>query len=190
MLPNSLGGSHTIYKEDTNSVATWPASTARKFSYVPSPLKGSGDNQTSQETPRPKGKARKLAKAAISNEGESSTYSQQTGSTTYTIAIRDFIPLAEYIVAMDDDAAATAGIASITNKSNTNQKLNASTSLEGLANSIHSEGMHLTFNYFRLHRFCWTLLRRMNSRCSGDLRDIFGFRYVKTSYHMSLDICS
>lgn len=80
---------------------------------------------------------------------------------------------------MNEEDAGTAGLASITNKYNTKQKLSAGTFLEGLANAIHAEGMHLTFDYFRLHRFCWVLLRSIKSRCSADLRDIFGYNYIE-----------
>jgi hypothetical protein len=45
-----------------------------------------------------KGKARKLAKTATSTNGGSSE-SARSGPTTYTIAIKDFIPLAEHIFA-------------------------------------------------------------------------------------------
>lgn len=80
---------------------------------------------------------------------------------------------------VDAEAADAARVASITNKYNTKQKLNAGTFLEGLANAINAEGMHLTFDYFRLHRFCWLLLRSIKSRCSEDLRDIFGYNYIE-----------
>ncbi|KAH0359655.1 hypothetical protein KCU65_g9838, partial [Aureobasidium melanogenum] len=97
MLPNSLRGSYTIYKEDTDSVTTWLASTARRCGY-PLDLLTLGENTIPQKALRLKGKARKLAKAAASAKGESPE-SARSGSTTYTIAIKDFIPLAEHIVA-------------------------------------------------------------------------------------------
>lgn len=34
--------------------------------------------------------------------------------------------------------------------------------------------MHLTFDYLRLHRFCWTLLRRIKDACSSSLHRLFG----------------
>ncbi|KEQ58310.1 uncharacterized protein M437DRAFT_59780 [Aureobasidium melanogenum CBS 110374] len=99
MLPNSLRGSYTIYKEDTDSVATWLASTAKQCGYALDCLTRPGDDLSSQKGPRLKGKARKLAKAATSAKSKSSESTAHSGSTTYTIAVKDFIPLAEYIVA-------------------------------------------------------------------------------------------
>lgn len=99
MLPNSLRGSYTIYKEDTDSVATWLATTVRRCGYALDLLPGSADNHTAQKASRLKGKARKLAKAAASTRDESSASATRPGSTIYTIAIKDFIPLADHIVA-------------------------------------------------------------------------------------------
>ncbi|CAD0096497.1 unnamed protein product [Aureobasidium mustum] len=97
MLPSSLRGSYTIYKEDTDSVATWLASTARRCGYS-FDLLTTVAKPASQTAPRLKGKARKLAKVAASTKNES-LESKQSGTTTYTIAVKDFIPLAEYIAA-------------------------------------------------------------------------------------------
>lgn len=76
-------------------------------------------------------------------------------------------------------ATDTVRLASTTSRYNTKQKLDAGTFLEGLANAIHAEGMHLAFDYFRLHHFCWMLLRSIKSRCSENLRDIFGYHYIE-----------
>ncbi|KAF5975940.1 diaminopropionate ammonia-lyase [Fusarium coicis] len=75
------------YKEDTNSVAGWLASTAKAHGYKPQ----SNETQTSSSG-RLKGNARKQAKhkAAESN--------QETGQK-YTVAIKDFVPMAEHIAA-------------------------------------------------------------------------------------------
>ncbi|KAG9634568.1 hypothetical protein KCU64_g15366, partial [Aureobasidium melanogenum] len=99
MLPDSLRGSYAIYKEDTDSVATWLASTAKECGYPLDFLTETGDDLSSQKGSRLKCKARKLAKAATSAESGSSESTAYSGLMTYTIAIKDFIPLAEYIVA-------------------------------------------------------------------------------------------
>ncbi|KAG9648457.1 hypothetical protein KCU95_g18015, partial [Aureobasidium melanogenum] len=99
MLPNSLRGSYTIYKEDTDSVATWLASTAKQCGYPLDFLTRPEDGLSSQKGSRLKGKARKLAKAATSAKSGSSESTAHSGSTTYTIAVKDFISLAQYIVA-------------------------------------------------------------------------------------------
>ncbi|KAH0015567.1 hypothetical protein KCU78_g8147, partial [Aureobasidium melanogenum] len=98
MLPDSLRGSYTIYKEDTDSVAAWLASMAKQCGYPLDLLTTPGGDLPSQKGSELKGKARKLAKTATSTNGGSSE-SARSGSTTYTIAIKDFIPLAEHIVA-------------------------------------------------------------------------------------------
>ncbi|KAF5602242.1 diaminopropionate ammonia-lyase [Fusarium pseudocircinatum] len=78
------------YKEDTNSVAGWLASTAKAYGYKPQ----SNETQTSSSG-RLKGNARKKAKqkAAESN--------QETGQK-YTVAIKDFVPMAEHIAAQTE----------------------------------------------------------------------------------------
>ncbi|KAH0158370.1 hypothetical protein KCU67_g7535, partial [Aureobasidium melanogenum] len=98
MLPDSLRGSYTIYKEDTDSVAAWLASTAKQCGYPLDLLTTPGGDLPSQKGSRTKGKARKLAKTTTSTNGGCSE-SARSGSTTYIIAIKDFIPLAEHIVA-------------------------------------------------------------------------------------------
>ncbi|KAH0398678.1 hypothetical protein KCU89_g6990, partial [Aureobasidium melanogenum] len=98
MLTDSLRGSYTIYKEDTDSVAAWLASTAKQCGYPLDLLTTPGGDLPSQKGSRMKGKARKLAKTATSTNGGSSE-SARSGPTTYTIAIKDFIPLAEHIFA-------------------------------------------------------------------------------------------
>lgn len=67
----------------------------------------------------------------------------------------------------------------ITGRYKTATKLSAGTFLEGLANSLHSDGMQLTFDHFRLHRFCWMLLRSIKDACSDSLRHLFGPSYIE-----------
>ncbi|KAG9714423.1 hypothetical protein KCU73_g16216, partial [Aureobasidium melanogenum] len=96
---DSLRGSYTIYKEDTDSVAAWLASTAKQCGYPLNLLTRPGDNLSSQKRSKLKGKALQLAKTATSTKDESPESTARSGSTTYTIAIKHFIPLAEHIVA-------------------------------------------------------------------------------------------
>ncbi|CAD0111931.1 unnamed protein product [Aureobasidium uvarum] len=67
----------------------------------------------------------------------------------------------------------------VTQKFNTTTKLNAGIFLEGLANFLHSDGMNLTFDYFRLHCFCWMLLRSVKDACADSMRQIFGPAYLE-----------
>lgn len=92
MLPDNLVSIYKEYKEDTNAVASWLASTAKSCGY-PSDLLG-GDPP--QATGRLKGKARKEAKAAAAKSQGSSSSSSRPD---YTIAIKDFILLAEFVAA-------------------------------------------------------------------------------------------
>ncbi|RBR05059.1 hypothetical protein FVER53590_12104 [Fusarium verticillioides] len=73
------------YKEDTNSVAGWLASTAKAHGYKPQ----SNETQTSSSG-RLEGNAREKAK-------QKSAESNQETCQKYTVAIKDFVPMAEHI---------------------------------------------------------------------------------------------
>jgi len=92
MLPTPLLSTYAEYKKDTNSVATWLASTARANGCPATHLSQPWDPQ---EIPKPsgrlKGKARKQAKEA--------TNQQTSAPKKYVVAIDDFVPLAKFIVA-------------------------------------------------------------------------------------------
>lgn len=96
MLPGPLVSVYQQYKEDTNAVASWLASTARSCGY-PADLLSGGSSQAPVPEPskRLKGKARKQAKAATPLPQAAS----RTARPDYTIAIKDFIPLAEFVAA-------------------------------------------------------------------------------------------
>ncbi|KAM5342265.1 hypothetical protein ACJ41O_013231 [Fusarium nematophilum] len=92
MLPGPLFSVYQQYKKDTDSVASWLASTAKICGFpadllapVATHPKGSG---------RLKGKARKNAK-----KPNKSTPAPAETAPKYIIAIKDFVPLAEYICA-------------------------------------------------------------------------------------------
>ena len=110
MLPTFLQSSYKTYKEDTNVIATWLAHAAKKCGYSADLL----DHVNHIEPPRNvqpagrlKGKARKQAKqasksAAFTSETPSGQATQpeapQPEVPIYTIKIKEFITLAEYIV--------------------------------------------------------------------------------------------
>ena len=50
--------------------------------------------------------------------------------------------------------------------------------LEDLANALHAEALELTFDYLRLHRFCWILLRQVNDTCKPKLLEMYGPGYL------------
>ncbi|KAE8354727.1 hypothetical protein BDV28DRAFT_130402 [Aspergillus coremiiformis] len=91
MLSEFLTSSYLQYKEDTNSVASWLATTAKKCGY---PVNSSSAAGT--PTGRLKGKARKAAKAQKASTTPSSR------QPTYTIAIKDFVNLAELIASYNN----------------------------------------------------------------------------------------
>lgn len=97
MLPDNLFSVYQQYKKDTNAVASWLASTAKSCG-CPSDLLSGGSFQATEpeQTKRLKGKARKEAKAAAAQQqSTSSSYARPD----YVIAIKNFIPLAEFIAA-------------------------------------------------------------------------------------------
>lgn len=106
MLLESLKSSYLQYKLDTDAVASWLASTATRCGYPKDLLLG-GNNELGQRQPRisskrPKGKARKKAREAKAGNSlpDQSSQTQNEGNSklpTYTIAIKEFVTLAEYI---------------------------------------------------------------------------------------------
>ncbi|KAL8815125.1 MAG: hypothetical protein Q9223_005709 [Gallowayella weberi] len=95
------------YKHDTNVVASWLATTAMCAGYK-GPLGDSSTDKNSMiSSGRLKGKGRKQAKAASVSKIEQSEPSKpvETSKPKYTLAIKDFVPLAEYIADASDSAA-------------------------------------------------------------------------------------
>jgi hypothetical protein len=92
MSHDSLFTSYRRYKEDTDYIACWLTTTAKRCGFVTT----QGDPQKPVEKPKKlKGRARTLARrhAAANADNPKST----TPSATYTIAIKDFLPMAQYI---------------------------------------------------------------------------------------------
>ena len=102
MLPGQLVSAYQQYKKDTDSVASWLASTAKACGY-PADLLSKGSWDPSQQAPakkgggaRLKGKARKEAKAASAS---TETSKPTCSKSKYVVAIADFLPLAQFIAA-------------------------------------------------------------------------------------------
>ncbi|KAF5605846.1 hypothetical protein FPANT_1095 [Fusarium pseudoanthophilum] len=98
MLPPALVSVYHEYKKDTNSIASWLASTAKECGYPAHLLSNTPVSVTKQQTAgagRLKGKARaeakKRAKAAPNKPAPSKE------GPRYVIEIKDFVPLAESI---------------------------------------------------------------------------------------------
>ncbi|KAM7191228.1 hypothetical protein V8F20_009406 [Naviculisporaceae sp. PSN 640] len=89
MLPPVLLSTYRQYKRDTNYIASWLAATAKARGY---PLDSASSNHVGDEEGTPsgrlKGKARKEAKETAS----------KATATKYIVPIKDFIPMAKWIV--------------------------------------------------------------------------------------------
>lgn len=89
MTPDYLQGNYTTYKKDTDAIANWLATTAKRCGFSPKVLKDS--DKPSDQTPplaqpevestRLKGKARKLAREATAKEGTKSAPSRNVQHT-------------------------------------------------------------------------------------------------------------
>lgn len=96
MTSESLRSIYQQYKDDTNDVASWLATTAKAFGYSGK----FGAFATTKPSARLKGKERKQAKAAqVPN-----TVPSEPSKPKYILAIADFVPLAEHIVNVTDSA--------------------------------------------------------------------------------------
>ena len=107
MLPSVIQSSYKTYKEDTSYIATWLANTAKQCGYSADLLDRNDAVTSSKATQAPtrlKGKARKKAKDAAtagvpaSSTATTSSTTTESSTPTYTIKIKDFISLAEYVV--------------------------------------------------------------------------------------------
>lgn len=96
MVPPPLLSIYRQYKHDTDFVASWLATTARTYGYPAHLLTNLNASSSTPHQPstRLKGKARKEAKK---NNNVSKIATAATEAKKYTVAIKDFIPLAEFI---------------------------------------------------------------------------------------------
>ncbi|KAF2179826.1 hypothetical protein K469DRAFT_693714 [Zopfia rhizophila CBS 207.26] len=90
MLPKNLSSSYQQYKNDTDTVASWLATTAKRFGFV---------SETKSKSAKKRGKAKKAENG--SHDSPQPPKPTPQGRPTYTIAIRDFTVLAEFIASKD-----------------------------------------------------------------------------------------
>ncbi|QPG96780.1 hypothetical protein C2857_005241 [Epichloe festucae Fl1] len=98
MLPSVLVSTYQQYKEDTNSIAAWLASTAKAVGFpadLLSPVSSKAGKPSSGG--RLKGKARQKAKRKTAVPSAASP--AKSAQSTYIINIKDFVTLAEHIAA-------------------------------------------------------------------------------------------
>jgi hypothetical protein len=100
MIPQILTDTYHLYKQDTETIAVWLATTARKFGFS-ADLQGA--KPTVLKSQRLKGKARKLAKEATAQSITTGLPPVSTSSAPKrTISVKDFIMLAEYLAPKTD----------------------------------------------------------------------------------------
>lgn len=92
MLPKNLSSSYQQYKNDTDSIASYLATTAKRYGYV---------SESKSKSAKKRAKARNTAGPAASDASQSNVSGSQ-GRRTYTIAIKDFTVFAEFVAAQND----------------------------------------------------------------------------------------
>ncbi|KAI0156453.1 hypothetical protein GGR57DRAFT_463469 [Xylariaceae sp. FL1272] len=97
MVLSALSSTYQLYKQDTDSVAAWLASTAKSL--------GFSDDLDGESGPsrRLKGKARTKGK----KQAAKSKPTPSSASPKYVIHIKDFVPLAEYIAGKSESVPAS-----------------------------------------------------------------------------------
>ncbi|EXJ91614.1 hypothetical protein A1O3_00162 [Capronia epimyces CBS 606.96] len=96
MFPQYLASSYLQYKSDTDHVATWLATTAKRCGFAADLLTAS-ETEPSQKAPKLKGRARMLAKQAAKANKPTTQPAAASKPPVYTIPIKEFLPMAQYI---------------------------------------------------------------------------------------------
>ncbi|RYP82500.1 hypothetical protein DL770_005560 [Monosporascus sp. CRB-9-2] len=97
MLPEALDSTYERYKHDTAVVSSWLVRTAKRYGY-PTPL-GVTSGEPRAKSARLKGKARKQINKTAGGHVNTATSRKQRYE--YILAIKDFVPLAEFIAAVN-----------------------------------------------------------------------------------------
>src|SRR5690242_449305 len=99
MSSSALRSTYRRYKEDTNAVVSWLATTAEQLGAPPQLLDLSSESQTDEVTKptrRLKGKARK--EAALAHKIQAQAHTVSGTQISHVIKIKNFVPLAEFLV--------------------------------------------------------------------------------------------
>ncbi|KAK7427274.1 hypothetical protein QQZ08_006210 [Neonectria magnoliae] len=94
MLPKSLVSVYQEYKRDTNSVASWLASTAKACGY---PLDLLSNEPPAPDKPKASGRLKGKARTEAKKKGKAPAEPAPETAHMHIIAIKDFVPLAECI---------------------------------------------------------------------------------------------
>lgn len=101
MLPSALFTTFRQYKQDTQTITEWLASTARLCGYQPPTVSEKLDTVASKA----KSKNKKKKKAATPSTGETNTQSQPaaapTSSKEYVVKTNEYVPMAQAITRSD-----------------------------------------------------------------------------------------
>ncbi|KAM6523044.1 hypothetical protein FSOLCH5_003669 [Fusarium solani] len=115
MLPIQLLGIYRQYKQDTDSVASWLASTAKACGYPADLLTTTGSKSGETQAPksgRLKGKQRSKARGGGRAKPKPKPAEKKTAK--HVIAIKDFLPLANFIAGRRDPAVSVPDVFSTT----------------------------------------------------------------------------
>ncbi|KAH7121673.1 hypothetical protein EDB81DRAFT_732501 [Dactylonectria macrodidyma] len=115
MLPIQLLGIYRQYKQDTDSVASWLASTAQACGYPADLLTTTGSKSRETQAPksgRLKGKQRSKARGGGGAKPKSKPAEKQRAK--HVIAIKEFLPLANFIACHRDPAVSVPDVFSTT----------------------------------------------------------------------------
>ncbi|KAI1120570.1 hypothetical protein F5Y10DRAFT_258140 [Nemania abortiva] len=98
MVLSALSSTYQLYKQDTDSVAAWLASTAKSLGFV---ADRSSTNTFKPPTAGGGGGGRLKGKARVQAKKQAAARKKPPPSTSpkYIISINDFVPLAEYLAA-------------------------------------------------------------------------------------------
>ena len=56
--------------------------------------------------------------------------------------------------------------------------------LQALRNSLGAEALEFSFDYLKMHKICWTLLRAVEKQCRPRLTNMFGLMYIEQEYQL------
>lgn len=108
MTFSALSSTYQLYKQDTDSVAAWLASTAKSLGFSAA-FSSKAPSSKATGSSRLKGKARTQAKMQAATFTTSTKKPEKPAGPKYIINIKDFVPLAEYVAEKATLVPATVG---------------------------------------------------------------------------------
>ncbi|RDW79076.1 uncharacterized protein DSM5745_05928 [Aspergillus mulundensis] len=139
--------SYTQYKADTDAVATWLVATAKKCGFPVETLRGATTPATpaAPQSKRLKGKARKLAKET----GAKPESSANPVVAKHTLAVKDFVSLADYIAASTSPRIRVPeGFAAVLNRAIAVRRRHGLRFSDGLGLGVQDQESDERHNYF------------------------------------------